>query len=91
MDGTGSASGGGVSTGRVRVGINPTRVGFWSVIYSSYAATAALGGAAPDLRRFAIPPVADWVVCSRYHGKIARYHGKIARYHGNIARYHNII
>ena len=49
LDRLGSAGGRGVSSGRVRVGINPTRVGLLSVIVSSYTATAALGGAAPDL------------------------------------------
>ena len=44
----GVAGGRGVSSGRVRVGINPTRVELLSVIYSSYTATAALGGAALD-------------------------------------------
>ena len=48
LDRLGSAGGGGVSSGRVRVGINPTRVGLLSVIMLSYTATAALGGAAPD-------------------------------------------
>ena len=48
LDRLGSAGGGGVSSGRVRVRINPTRVRLLSVIYSSYTATAALGGAAPD-------------------------------------------
>ena len=47
-DRPGAAGGGGVSSGRVRVGINPTQVGLLSVIYSSYTATAALGNAAPD-------------------------------------------
>ena len=37
----GLAGGRGVSSGRVRVGINPTRVELLSVIYSSYTATAA--------------------------------------------------
>ena len=37
----GVAGGRGVSSGRVRVGINPTRVELLSVIYSSYTATAA--------------------------------------------------
>ena len=37
----GLAGGRGVSSGRVRVGINPTRVELLSVIVSSYTATAA--------------------------------------------------
>ena len=47
-DRPGMAGGRGVSSARVRVGINPTRVELLSVIVSSYTATAALGGAAPD-------------------------------------------
>ena len=38
---TGVAGGRGVSSGRVRVGINPTRVDLLSVILLSYTATAA--------------------------------------------------
>ena len=41
FDRPGVAGGRGVSSGRVRVGINPTRVELLSVIYSSYTATAA--------------------------------------------------
>ena len=41
LDRPGSAGGRGVSSGRVRVGINPTRVELLSVICSSYTATAA--------------------------------------------------
>ena len=40
-DRAGVAGGRGVSSGRVRVGINPTRVELLSVIMSSYTATVA--------------------------------------------------